>query len=565
MQVRDIDDSEPLRPYVPRLLIEWLREDPTVPFKEVEGTLAFVDISGFTKMCERLARKGKVGAEEVNDVLDASFTQLLSIAYDDGGGVVKWGGDAVLLLYTGSHHAQRASRAAFRMRAKLREIGGRLRTSAGLVSLRMSVGIHSGRFLFFLVGGLHRELVVTGPSATRTVLAESIATAGDVVLTPEAAALLDERFLGGRKGAGRLLRSAPTGFPHERSRPVDNTSDLDLASCIPTHIRDYLLQGGGEAEHRHVAIAFIEFGGTDALLERSGPVALRDALDDLMRSVQEACHEHDVSFHETDISKDGGKILLVAGAPKTSGHDEERMLRAVRAIMDRRYALTVRVGVNDGYVFAGNFGPPYRRAYSIKGDAVNLAARVMGKAAAGQVLATASVLDRSRTEFEVKALDPFLVKGKKRPVLAYEVGAVQGLKATGKRLELPFVGRDAELAALLEGLGAAREGSGRLFDVIGEPGIGKSRLLRELRDRATGFRVLSVACDPYESSTPYHPFRVVLREVVGLPADVDASTSGRLLDERVRESAPQLLPWLPLLATLLDADVTPTPESDRLE
>ncbi|HEV8420764.1 MAG TPA: adenylate/guanylate cyclase domain-containing protein, partial [Actinomycetota bacterium] len=190
MEVRDIDASEPLRAYVPRLLIEWLREDPTAPFKEVEGTLAFVDISGFTKMCERLARKGKVGAEEVNDVLDASFTQLLSIAYDDGGGVVKWGGDAVLLLYTGSHHVQRASRAAFRMRGKLREIGARLRTSAGLISLRMSVGIHSGRFHFFLVGGLHRELVVTGPSATRTVLAESIATAGDVVLTPEAAALL---------------------------------------------------------------------------------------------------------------------------------------------------------------------------------------------------------------------------------------------------------------------------------------------------------------------------------------------------------------------------------------
>jgi len=77
-----------LTPYVPRLAIEWLQKEPGVSFRRVEGTLAFVDISGFTKMCERLARKGKVGAEEVNDVLNVCFTEFLSIAYDDGGGVV---------------------------------------------------------------------------------------------------------------------------------------------------------------------------------------------------------------------------------------------------------------------------------------------------------------------------------------------------------------------------------------------------------------------------------------------------------------------------------------------
>src|SRR5438093_2157866 len=101
-----------------------------------------------------------------------------------------------------------------------------------------------------------------------------------------------------------------------------------------------------------------------------------------------------------------------------SGNDEERMLRALRAIVSRPHALPVRIGVNNGHVFTGNFGPPYRRTYSIKGDVVNLAARVMAKAQPGQILVTPSVLERSATVFQTESIEPFLAKGKKHPVNA---------------------------------------------------------------------------------------------------------------------------------------------------
>ena len=143
--------SQRLQAYVPRMLIDWLRTTPNQTYQEINGTLVFVDISGFTALTERLARHGKVGAEEMSGTLDAMFTALLDVAYQDGAGLVKWGGDAVLLLFDGPAHAPRACRAAHRMRATLRE-RGRLDTSAGRVTLRMSVGIHSGDFHFFLVG-----------------------------------------------------------------------------------------------------------------------------------------------------------------------------------------------------------------------------------------------------------------------------------------------------------------------------------------------------------------------------------------------------------------------------
>src|SRR5437899_13043094 len=100
--VNDLDraaGTTVLRPYVPRMLIQWISEEPDVRCRELDGSVVFVDISGFTKLSERLSKKGKVGAEELTDVLGACFTRLLAIAYGNGGSLLKFGGDALLLLF----------------------------------------------------------------------------------------------------------------------------------------------------------------------------------------------------------------------------------------------------------------------------------------------------------------------------------------------------------------------------------------------------------------------------------------------------------------------------------
>ena len=117
MSVSRTSPSELLRPYLPRLVVDWLRTAPAALLREVAGTLAFVDISGFTKMSEQLARNGKAGAEELADILDDTFAGLLAVAYADGAGLVKWGGDAVLLLFDGPGHEARACRACLGMQS----------------------------------------------------------------------------------------------------------------------------------------------------------------------------------------------------------------------------------------------------------------------------------------------------------------------------------------------------------------------------------------------------------------------------------------------------------------
>src|SRR3954470_20402597 len=158
-------------PYLPRITLEWLRDAPAERHRALPGTMAFVDISGFTAMSERLAPKGRLGAEEVTDVMSTTFTRLLAVAYENGGGLVKFGGDALLLFFEGNEHARRACASADRMRRTLAEIGS-LQTSAGAVALEMHAGVHSGTFEFFLVGHRHRELIVSGSDAARTVAME---------------------------------------------------------------------------------------------------------------------------------------------------------------------------------------------------------------------------------------------------------------------------------------------------------------------------------------------------------------------------------------------------------
>ena len=287
-----------------------------------------------------------------------------------------------------------------------------------------------------------------------------------------------------------------------------------------------------------------------------------------MRVTQDAVARHEVCFLGSDIDRDGGKLILAAGAPTSAGNDEERMLCTVRDIVDAGTAIPVRVGVNRGHVFAGDIGPAYRRTYTVMGDAVNLAARLMAKAVPGEVLASGDVVRLVRAPFSTTALEPFMVKGKSRPVQAFAIGPVvehaDGGEITARDL-VPLVGRDAELAVLLDALAEIRDGRGRLVEIVGEPGIGKSRLVEELEARATGATVLRLACGLYESSTAYFPFRRLLRGLVDIAPGADTAVAGARLTEAVATRAPDLLPWLPLLAIVFDADVEPTPEVDALD
>jgi class 3 adenylate cyclase len=444
--------------YVARILQQHLADAPSDSTWCSEGSAALVDIAGFTQLSERLARKGREGAEQITEAIGKSFESILFVAYEEGGSLLKFGGDAMLLWFAGDGHAARACRAAVRMRRVLRA-AGRIEVPGARTSLRMSQAVHSGRFDFFAVGTSHVELLPVGPAWSRLVVIEREAESGQILVSPDTAALLAARCVGEAKGPGVVLRRAPEGHKKLPLVPRPAIAFDVLAHCLSPAIREHVLAGGGASEHRVVTVAFIRFEGTDAQIEQHGAHHAASALNRLLGVIAAAADEHRVAVLASDVDADGGRFILTAGAPRIIGDDEERMLLALRRVVAADVPLAIRIGAHCGAVFAGDIGPFYRRTYTVMGDAVNIAARLMAKAAPGEIYATQALVDQSNTLFETRELAPLLVKGKTHPIRAWSVGRAIGSRTRHASFQrLPLVGRDAELAALREALESARGG-----------------------------------------------------------------------------------------------------------
>jgi predicted ATPase/class 3 adenylate cyclase len=469
----------------------------------------------------------------------------------------------MLLFFDGPEHARRACSAAWGMRDSLRALGP-LRTSVGDVELRMHVGVHSGTFDFFLVGRRHRELIVAGPDAARTVEMEDTAEAGEIAVSYATAAFLDPVDLGDRKGAGTLLASPPAvalaGIPE-----IPDITDLDLLGCVPQTLREYLTAEKVESEHRHGAVAFVRFSGIHQLLEDEGVEAVTDAIEEVVDALQEAAAAHGTCFLESDIDGVGGRVVLVAGVPTTAGEDEERMLRTVRAALDASPRLPLHIGVAAGNVFAGRIGPPFRRAYTILGGTAALAARLMAKADANAIWTTPDVVERSKTTFTTTSVGFLALKGKAQRIEAVAVGAVAGTRTPEPRKKLPLVDRQREMPVLEAALIPVRMGFGSFVELIGDAGIGKSRIVEELCDRAEGLAVISAACEPYEATTPYFVFRKLLGGLLDVSVNGDPAANSEALSDCIAQIDPELVPWMPLVADVLDMAVFPTQQTDDLQ
>jgi class 3 adenylate cyclase/tetratricopeptide (TPR) repeat protein len=559
-----------LTPYLPRIAVSWLAESPDSVTRQVEGTVVFVDVSGFTKLTDRLAARGKAGAEEITDVIGTVFGGLLEIANSYGADLLKWGGDAVLLLFGGPDSAERSTRAAVLMSRSMAKVG-RLKTSAGKVSLDVSISAHSDAFDFYLLGDRHKELILTGPSATTVARLEAIAESGEVVASPETASRLDPRVLGVAKGTGVLV----SGLPEADTAATTSLSEggvLDVASLLPAGSMKHLLSVaesgvGDDGEHRQATVAFLEYSGIDALSQVGGPEAVAAALGPIISKVEAVAEENGVSFHETDIGADGGKIVVVGGVPQVRGNDAERVLRAVHEVVADHppdSPIRLRAGVNAGgvFVFTHDFAVAGRRIFAITGDAMNIAARVMAHADHGHVIATEALLTRTRNPFETEPLPPFKVKGKPEPVVAFRIGDLLSAPREESVDVLPFVGRERELTEIVDRAISAESGSGSMVDIIGPSGIGKTRLISEAIDRSN-LATFRVVCHEYESTIAYLPWRRILRRLFHL-SDKSKDAAASELRNLVRQCAPDMEELLPLVADVVDVPVPSTRQVEEL-
>ncbi len=211
-------------------------------------------------------------------------------------------------------------------------------------------------------------------------------------------------------------------------------------------------------------MAFFKFKGTDQRLADDGPDALADDLHRTLEIAQAAFEAEDIALLYVDVDANGGKLFCSSGIPVTSEDDEGRMLRAARSIVDAEPPLALQVGIHRGHVFAGELGARDQAVFSIMGDTVNTAARIMVTAPPGVIHAHPAVLETARTRYDTEPQGPFTFKGKAQPQVVYRVGDELGPRESTDGHDLRFHGRDAELADLRAARRRRRRSGGRRRD-----------------------------------------------------------------------------------------------------
>jgi class 3 adenylate cyclase/tetratricopeptide (TPR) repeat protein len=551
-----------LRRHVPRIVLEWDDIAPGQQYQQVDASLVFADISGFTALTERLAVRGRMGAEELIETLNRVFGAMLAQAAIRGGEMLKFGGDALLFVFRGDDHAVRACRSAVDMRQALRE-AAKIPTSVGRLKLSMSVGIYSGPVDFFLVGAPTRELLILGPAGTATAEAEHAAVAGQILITEGTAKRLPGGSTELREDGLHRLRWRFTYPPEGQGPPAPQVSPERMQTLFPRALGEYLANRVPDPEHKTATIGFARFSGTDALLKSAGPQAAATALHETISVFEDALIAEGVTLLATDLDSDGGKLFLGSGVPKSSEDDEGRMLRAMRRVIETGTPLPLQIGVNRGHVFAAEVGYVDRAAYSAMGDTTNTAARIMSKAPVGKLFAHPSVLEQSRTLFATTPSGPYEMKGKAVPVPVLAVGEELGTREVQARTSLPLVGRDAEVTELRTALTDALSGVGGVITVSAATGLGKSRLIRESL-KGLEATIVPLRAEPYGMTAPYRMLRDPVRNALGVQRGEPADMAAALLASFER-LLPDMLPLAPLLQDVANVPLPPTPEASAIE
>ena len=346
------------------------------------------------------------------------------------------------------------------------------------------------------------------------------------------------------------------------------TSTAVTPARTPAHLAEKILSARGaiEGERKLVTVLFADLRGSLELLVDRDPEEARSLLDPVIERMTEAVHRYEGTVNQ--VLGDG--IMAVFGAPLA--HEDHalracyaavRMQEAVRAYaaeLRRRQGVPVqiRVGLNSGEVVVGAIGNDFRVEYRAVGPSTHLAARMEQIAQPGTTLLTLSTFRLVEGLVEVKALGPVPVKGLAEPLEVFELTGIgptrSRLHASASRGLAPFVGREGERGVIDEQLAATAAGRGAAVALVGEAGVGKSRLVRECLEalRHAGWLVLEGAAVSYGQGTPFYPVIEVLRAYFGIGRRDDAARVRDRITARLLALDPALATSTPALFALLD-------------
>ncbi|UCG25775.1 MAG: adenylate/guanylate cyclase domain-containing protein, partial [Chloroflexota bacterium] len=561
--------AEPIKTlttYVPALVVRRIASDPnpiSAPTAERFGAaVLFADIRDFTALADKLARQGQVGAELLADLLNDCFGQLIDVVHEHGGEVTKFAGDALLALWPVSQDVSRlgseARLALSRMVIRSAQCGLAIQETLNVFEaedgtrLRLQVGIGAGDVYSVHLGGVFNrwEFLLSGTPLAQMSQAKENARPGKVVLSPEAWSLISSECAGTTLPGGFVeLRATPQALPISSLKlpTLSIEAKSSLQSYVPAAVLSRLEAGheGWLSEMRKVVVLFIKLPQYGTSIKHPYERTIPEA-QAVMEALQGALYRYAGSINKLNVDDKGITLVAALGLPPLSHRNDAA--RAVQAALEMQLALgklgrRSAIGITMGWVLCGPIGSPERREYTMVGNAVNMAARLMQVAAESlaadtelaDTLCDEAVFEAIRRlaeegdslaqQLTFRSLPSVIVKGLPEPVSAYRPSFQRSPRyhmQHQKRRSSPLLGKDAGRAIVESRMRLLRrmpeDSRGGLIIVESEAGSGKTLMLDELRALAVEMRlrVLEGAGDGLEQVTPYYAWRSVFQAIFDL-------------------------------------------------
>ncbi|HYR96205.1 MAG TPA: adenylate/guanylate cyclase domain-containing protein [Candidatus Binatus sp.] len=360
-------------------------------------------------------------------------------------------------------------------------------------------------------------------------------------------------------------RDLASGAVHDVPPPVQDPLER-LSRTIPEGLAQKIraAQPAMEGERKQVTVLFCDLVGSTAIAEGLDPEEYGDLLDEYL-----ALGFREIYAFEGIVNQLAGDgMMALFGAPVAHEDAPQRAVRAALAIRhalsglnERRppaFQLRVRIGIHTGPVVVGTIGNDLKMDYTAIGDTTNLASRLETLAAPGTILISEATHRLVRGFFRVRTTGPLLVRGKSEPVTAYEVlGESAGatpMAIAAERGLTPLVGREEELAQLDACFRRLEGNLAQVVAVVGDAGLGKSRLLYEFKQRLDGEEVMFFEgrCASLGQAVPYYPFINMLKHYFGLlPGDSVAAACAKVADTLGHDSTERAEIEYPALSRML--------------
>jgi class 3 adenylate cyclase/tetratricopeptide (TPR) repeat protein len=514
--------SHDMSSYVSRLLANRLATSGPIRGYEATGVraaLLLTDIAGFTAHVEQVSAARPTGLEDLARDFDTYFSDLVGLVYGHGGDVLAIAGDAFFSYWPVEAEGDlpdavmRAAETGLAIQAGL---GAAQRPAVQRFQTR--AGVSAGELRIAFVGGVGErwELMPVGSPIDDVARAERLAPPGAVAIAAEAWELIRPRCRGSDLEYGVVELTGvdrPVGPMPAASLVAPDPHDELLGPYVPLPVRLRQITADTEwmQEKRRVTVVMTNLATPDV---DDGALELRHLG---VRAFQRVMARFEGAA-KLLVDNKGVTLSGVFGLPPRAHPDDAR--RAVTAAETIRreledIGLLCTIGVATGRAFCGVFGSDLRREYTLHGEVINLAARLM-EVSHGEILCADATVRATSGSVTFDALEPVSLKGRAEPVGVHRASRARPPETAR---ESAMVGREAEQALFarrLDALGAG--GDTATVAVEGEAGLGKSRLIAEaIRTAdARGVRVLAAAADPVESATSYYAWRSIFTEVLGV-------------------------------------------------